>query len=332
MCELQMDEVLRTRNPSQTVYLWMQVNPNIQASRIDFAIASIAVLNCIENITYCPGIRTDHIGLFIALDLIKAPRGPGYWKINNLLLTNYDYVPRINQCLEVAINESCELKPDDRWLYIRKKVRNFSKEYSKTVASEKELIISQLSERIMELEHKIAKEFNQKDYDILKNSKNEIEELLDEKNKSIIFHTKCRWYEGGEANTKMFFNMEKSRYNARVCAKLLREDGVEITDPTEILDEQHKFYQELYTSNTEVKFDLHNKINLKIPKEIRNKHETPFSKEEVTRAVHQMARDKIPGIDGLSADFFKMFWSKIQDVFYDAIIYMYEKGALPKKF
>ena len=64
--------------------------------------------------------------------------------------------------------------------------------------------------------------------------------------KQVIFRSKVRWYEEGEKNTKYFFSLEKARYNAKTCYKILNELEQEIIQPNLILEEQKNFYSKLY--------------------------------------------------------------------------------------
>ena len=172
---------------------------------------------------------------------------------------------------------------------------------------------------------------NNKDLKILQDSQDEIEELLEEKNKAIIFRTKTRWYELGEKNSKFFFNLEKSRYNARVCTKIITDNGNELTDPGDILQEQHRFYQKLYRSDTSITFEIKNNTNIKITDSDKNKLDQPISIQEVDAAVKQMKRNKSPGICGFTSEFYQFFWSKLRDLIFEAITYMYDNGSIPDK-
>ena len=99
--------------------------------------------------------------------------------------------------------------------------------------------------------------------------------------------------------------------------------------PGEILNEQWAFYQELYRSDQSICFQLENTSQIKIPHDLKKQLDTNFSKDEITSAVHQLARNKTPGLSGLTADFFKVFCNNIGDVFYELVIAMYKKNECP---
>ena len=57
------------------------------------------------------------------------------------------------------------------------KIRQKAKKLSKNIASEHDLVVSQLSKRIIELEYRVAKKPTEHDLKILIDSKDEIEQL-----------------------------------------------------------------------------------------------------------------------------------------------------------
>ena len=70
---------------------------------------------------------------------------------------------------------------------------------------------------------------------------------------SIIEHktneSKAIWVELGEKNTRYFLNLEKLDYNAKIITVLKREEGSEIKNPNDILNEEKNFYENLYSGN-----------------------------------------------------------------------------------
>ena len=58
----------------------------------------------------------------------------------------------------------------------------------------------------------------------------------------------AKWVEEGEKNTKYFLNLEKRNYNNTCIKTLFNKDNEEITDMKQILEEQKRFYENLYTS------------------------------------------------------------------------------------
>ena len=160
-------------------------------------------------------------------------------------------------------------------------------------------------------------------------SKAEIEELLTEKAKGTIFRTKTKWYEEAEANTKYFFNLEKRRYNARLCNKLLLETGEILENPKKILQEQERYYRELFKTDSNITFNLENTANIYVPKGCAQNMNEAFSKYEISNALKGLNNNKMPGEDGIPPDFYKVFFLQLGDPMYEMINAAYESKKLP---
>ena len=75
----------------------------------------------------------------------------------------------------------------------------------------------------------------------------ELETFYETKVEGIIIRSRARWYEHGERSSKYFLNLEKRNYVKKHIRKL-DINGVLTTDSLKILNEQKRFYQELYQS------------------------------------------------------------------------------------
>ena len=76
--------------------------------------------------------------------------------------------------------------------------------------------------------------------------------------------------EKGVQNTSI--PLEKARYNAKTCYRLLNDLGQEIKDPQMILEEQKQFYQKLYQQDKDVNFSMENIFGVKVSE--KNKRTT----------------------------------------------------------
>ena len=84
-------------------------------------------------------------------------------------------------------------------------------------------------------------------------------------------------------------------------------------DMNEIREIQKTFYEELYTSDPNISFELD---SVHIPKMVSPgsfaADETQFSEAEVMDAIKSMKNGSCPGSDGIPAEFYKMFWRDIK--------------------
>ena len=114
------------------------------------------------------------------------------------------------------------------------------------------------------------------------------EKLIKKKPNGIILRSKAKWSEEGEKNTKYFLNLEKRNYNQKTIKKLIRTNGDEITDQKEIIEEQHRYYEDLYSSKLKYSTDQISLdeffLNNKIPKlndDFRNMCDQELALEQI---------------------------------------------------
>ena len=58
----------------------------------------------------------------------------------------------------------------------------------------------------------------------------------------------ARWCEQGECNSKYFYRLERRNYSTKYITELRLSDKTTTTKPKEILNEEYRFYKELYAS------------------------------------------------------------------------------------
>ena len=269
---------------------------------------------------------TDHRALYLVIDLIPFQRGIGYWKFNTQLLKNQEFVTKINQEIDLTIGGLSGKPMIDQWEVLKRRLKETAVEFSRTKSIEDKLIIAQLSEKVNDYESQLP--LNKDEDKLLDETKAELEEKAMERTRSIMFRSKVQWHEEGEKSSKYFFSLEKARYNAKTCYKMLLEDGSEVQDPDRILQEQRKFYQELYDIDQDVQFSLVNHTDILVPMQIRESQNQQLEFIDLEKAIKSMNNNKTPGQDGLPIDFYKVFWVKIKEIFYGMMLEVYEKERL----
>ena len=135
-----------------------------------------------------------------------------------------------------------------------------------------------------------------------------------------------KYVKEGERNSKYFFALEKANYNKKAMTSI-KVDNKIVNSPKQILEEQARFYEDLYTSNHKIKFDLKNVTTKQISDEDKQSMERNFTMEEFTRAVRGLKANKVGGYDGFSAEFFQFFWIKIQNLHLATLQHSYVTGS-----
>ena len=325
MEQFSLQDIWRVRNPEQKQYTWYRKkrNEDIQASRIDLALTD-TTLN-IENVTFYPAIYTDHRAIFLSIDLTQGQkRGPGYWKFNNSLLKNKDFLEFMSHEISNILNQTNEHCPINKWLKLKRGITESAQRFSRRNKSETQLVMSQLMEKIDELQARLP--LTQQEYDILENSMIELEEMQNNYIQGVMFRSKAKWLIEIERNTRYFLNLEKSRFQSKVCDRLFIGD-LETTDPCRITNEQVAFYSELYTSDKQIRFTLKNNSEVRINPDSVN--EMQFSMSEIAQAAFSLNNDKTPGKDGIGIDFYKVFWKDISYCYKEMIDACFKNEALP---
>ena len=303
-------------------FSWIKKNSfPIKASRIDFALISKGLDQKIEMVDYLSSVLTDHRGIYMVVDITPNDRGSGYWKFNCSLLQNKEFVDVMNKELQKTIEGTIQKDPSDRWEIVKKRIKQCSTKFSKQKKAQDDIIISQLSEKINYYHKELPQD--RETTQLMEETANELEEKTMERIQGVMFRSKAKWYEEGEKNTKYFFSLEKSKYNAKTCYKLINEEGVEIIEQKKILEEQRGFYTELYSKDEYVKFDIQNTFNIYIPENIRIQQEQQINMEDLQVAIKGMNNNKTPGEDGIPIDFYKVFWLEIKEIFLDMVLENY---------
>ena len=78
----------------------------------------------------------------------------------------------------------------------------------------------------------------------------------------------------------------------------------------------------MFSGNT-----LHDQIS-KLPVPMRDICEGELTQTECYKALSAFENNKTPGNDGLSAEFYKVFWSEIGEVLINSLNYSYRCGEL----
>ena len=307
MEEYYLCDIWRDRNPEKMYFSWTKRSPGLSASRIDYALVSKNIGSFIPNITYVPAFNTDHSACFISLDFVQKDRGPGYWKLNCNLLHDPVFVEKVNNKID-QLKQRTE-HPFTVWEELKSEVQKIAKKTGKKAKREKQLIISQLLEKVEEMESHLP--LNEHDDKILVKTKADLNQLVDENTKGIIFRSKIRWQEFGERSSKYFFNLEKARYNSKTCQVIIDSEGTEHTNDIDILRAEYDHYRQLYSKDTDCNFNMQNDYNVRVSDDIKMQQGQEISSDELLSAIKGMKKGRTPGNDGLPIEFYKMFAGRI---------------------
>ena len=310
----ELTDIWRSKHQDKKLFTWHSNNKPAIFSRLDFFLLSKNIVNCTFKSNIKNGYKTDHSLITVSLNFDKTTRGPGYFKLNNSLILDVDYQNIVKSSIleTVAINH--EANPNILWEIIKGNIRNETIRYAtinKLKSKENE---NKLEKEISDLKTQIQTCNNNDTLEnlvnLLNNKTTELTEIID---KRIIVRSKADFVENNERNTKLFSNLEKKRSESKVI-KQLNINNKTVIQPNEILNQQKLFYESPYKEKNRETSNL-NFLNNSLQCLNDNDKllcEGVLSDTECALALKYMKNNKSPGSDGLSTEFYEIFWNDIK--------------------
>ena len=176
MTENDLCDIFRIRNPQELRFTWRNKNP-FKQRRLDSFLISDSLQKLVVDSKIILSVQSDHSAVVLKVSPTnEGERGRSYWKFNNSLLDDNDFIEGLRQKIQVYLSESSEAStPNAIWDYIKYRMRQFSKKFSIDKAKKRKA-------RRLELESKV-KEFGEQlttaSSDRLINDYNKCKEELD---------------------------------------------------------------------------------------------------------------------------------------------------------
>ena len=222
------------------------------------------------------------------------------------------------------------------WEMIKMEIRDFCIRSSKRLAKANKKKEIDLLCRLKELNERLDQ--NQQDTNLVVEAERvrlELQKIAEHKTKGAIIRSKARWYEHGERNSKYFMNLEKRAHERKHIVKLRTKENEHLEEPNKILFEMENFYKTLYSSQSSD--DTFNAsappfLNCNNIKRLDGDHqkvcEGLITEEEFLSALKQFSKNKTPGSDGLTAEFYLCFWEYVATPLKDCLNDAYQCGEM----
>ncbi|CAC5416381.1 unnamed protein product [Mytilus coruscus] len=157
---------------------------------------------------------------------------------------------------------------------------------------------------------KISANGNDIDIAKLESLRLELSQYELEKCRGAVLRSKAVWAVESDKNTKYFLNLEKYKQENNSVKELLNVNNESVNDINGILGLQYDFYKELYTcvDTDDIKMnELLDCVDVKIDENGHQLCESDISFDEIIKALSQMSKNKSPGSDGLTVEFYCHF-------------------------
>ena len=349
--ELDLIDPWRENNPETRMYTWH--NSRHKQSRLDYFLISTLIMQNVQNVKIKPGYRSDHALVECLFKLDNLNKGHGLWKMNNSLLKDLEYETLIKQCINDTRNQYKEYNNEendqmlqkyvisDKLLFevIKTEIRGKTIEYAtrkKREVTQQEKIL----DKDINLKYQIyTKAPTDNNLQQLNESQNALKLLREQKVDGLIIRAKAKWQIEGERNSKYFLHLENKHYQEKTLRKLIDEEGNHLTEINTILNEQKRFYEELYTSKLKKEnetsrgiynkfFSKENRDQNKLTQEQASQIEGDISVTECFNVLKEMKNNKSPGSDGFSKEFYMHFWEELKFIMVRSFKQSFNEGVL----
>ena len=325
MSDFNLVDVFRNLYPDKRTYSWRKFK-SIKQSRLDYFLISEDLLGEIRSSTISSGYRSDHSLVTVTLKKKEFKRDRTFWKFNNSLLKDKEYLMTIKNVIETTKKQYANIvySPDkintigadeiqftvsDQLFFetllmeIRGKTISYAS-YKKKKEIEEE---KSLKDRLTNLETDTA--ISQEVVEEIDTIKNKLEQLRNKKIEGITVRSRVNWIHEGEKPTRYFCNLENRNFVNKTVSFLEKPTGEILEDQTEILREVEHFYSSLYCEKTTDDVEISDLI-VDAPKIKDN--EIAILKEnikftELAVALKNMKNNKSPGPDGFTVEMFNFF-------------------------
>jgi hypothetical protein len=139
--------------------------------------------------------------------------------------------------------------------------------------------------------------------------------ILREEEIRLFQRAKVKHLLEGDDNTKHFQLVANGKHRKQKIYSLEDDSGTSIVDEEELKRHITSYYKGLFGKPEFTSIELEESITNDITQVSDEENEiltTPFSMEEVRKAVFQMEHNKAPGPDGFPVEFFQVFWEVIK--------------------
>ena len=324
-------DIYRIRNPNTKRFTFFKPTPKL-CRRLDYFLISNTLQDMTVGCDATTSYRSDHAPIYLRISPVcQFKKGPSLWKYNANLGMNIQYCQGVKGVIEKIKQEQQNISHQAKWEFIKYKIREFSISFSKKLAKEKREKMENAEKIIFQYENSEDHNVTEEIYTL---NKREYQNILDEKMNGQILRSKVQNYQFGEKSSKFFLSLEKRTAKLNTLTMVCKEDSDDILYSSgEINKEIKNYFSSLFkrkSSRTkqECKQFLETKNFPKLNENHLEMLNTPITIEDLKMAIKNSQSGKSPGSDGLTREFYIVFWNDISELLFNSLIEGKEKGIL----
>ena len=324
----QLVDPFRRKNPSKQEFSYISKSNTVR-SRLDRFYISEGFLPLVDKVIFSPNPYSDHVMVslqFSDFEEEKFQYGPGFWHCNVSVLHDAEFIADLHHLWSKL---DASLTKDGLWWEDCKiQFKHLIIRHSRRISTSFFLCVQQLEDRLRHyyrLDHYNPGAFT----DVIDSLHVSLQDVLQKKLDGARIRAKINHLEGDDKPTRFFLRKEVSKSKKKMLRRL-EVDGVQITDPDDIMARTRDFYQSLYKDepiNTALKEEFLQDLPC-LSEEDREICEGRLSYEECYAAIKAMKDNKSPGSDGLPKEFYKLFFPVFGHSFVNMVNGCFEDGQL----
>ena len=175
--------------------------------RLDYFFTPKVLQKLIQECRIIPKTFSDHSALILTICFNEetAPYGPGYWRFNNSLLSDNEYITLLRSKIPKFVEKYKEVESKGLfWEMVKMEIRGLTVRFSKLKAKRNRDEEKLLTFKFPQLSAKLQTAYNKDDKAKLERIKIKLSDFQTEKTRGAIIRSRARWCEYGEKNSKYF--------------------------------------------------------------------------------------------------------------------------------
>ena len=316
-------DIWRKQHESSREFTWRNKAGTIRCRLDRFYISSSLVNDCVIESDILPYVYFDHDLVHLQLQVGNSCNniGPGLWKLNTSLLSHKSVRDKVIRFWSDWRTKKSHFSNVSEWWdagksRIKSLLITCGRNLSKSSNQERACLLNRYRALMGQ---SVLSDSDMKELDDVK------AQLVNLDYRQVRGHavrSKAKWIETNEQASKFFFQKATKRAVKKTCSALKTKDGQRVTTQSDIMHEQVRFYQELYTrvpTDRAAQDRLLNLLDGKLSKEQSNSCEGDIFEGECLAALKSLRNGQTPGSDGLPKEFYLSFWDVVKDDFVEML-------------
>ena len=217
------------------------------------------------------------------------------------------------------------------WESIKYKIKHLTIEISKSINISKNIF--------MHIEKRLNDIKGSTDKNLIRESeflKQQIKEYYENQLQAAKIRSRVKCFEEGEKSSKFFFNTEKKNASDKIWSKIKCHDGSYNSNINVILNEQKRFYENLFTSEGSNEIEarsLLQNVDKGLNEEDKQFCDADITEKEIFDTIKLLKTNKSPGDDGIVSEFYKEYWYLIHEKITEVLRYIFNiKTLTPSQY